>query len=216
MDTKGDGMDHKKRIGELEDALKQRDDRIAELTRERDAERELVAKMAEQVDDTSAMIDSWIEAFDMEMNDKGEYAWGDSLMTRYDELREKHYALVKDWNRFVPGYNAVVAPRMRNFGRPLAASESQQSDVMKRRKAGQSLRAIADETGLSLRTVRTITEKADGVDRATLARLQRIAPNRVAEAKERSRKRSRDALPRRITTTRKRGADLLKMAKGLR
>jgi hypothetical protein len=88
--------------------------------------------------------------------------------------------------------------------------------VLKRRKAGQPLRGIADDTGLSLRTVRTITEKAEGVDRATTARLQRIAPDRLAEAKERSRKRSREALPRRIAETRQQGADLLKTAEGLR
>ena len=51
--------------------------------------------------------------------------------------------------------------------------------MLRRRKAGQSLRDIADDTTLSQRTVRTIVDKADGVDRATLARLERIAPDKA-------------------------------------
>ena len=54
---------------------------------------------------------------------------------------------------------------------------------------------MAAETGLSLRTVRTIIEKADGADRSTLARLQRIVPDQLQEAYERGRRRTREALP---------------------
>ena len=39
------------------------------------------------------------------------------------------------WNRFVPDYNAIVAPR--NVGRPLAASEAQVATVLKLHKAGK-------------------------------------------------------------------------------
>lgn len=209
-------MDHEQRIGELEDALKQRDARIVELTAERDAERVILAAMREHVEDTGAMIDNWIEAFRMEQNDKGELSFHVSLVQRYDELREKHLALIRDWNKIVPRYNEAVAPTIRNFGRPLAASPAQQEEVLKRRKAGQSLRFIVEATGLTLRTVRTIIDKADGVDRATLARLKRIAPDKLAEAEERARKRLRDMLPRRITASLKQGARLLKAAKGLR
>lgn len=67
----------------------------------------------------------------------------------------------------------------------------------RRRKAGQSLRDIADETRLGFQTVRTVVDKAASVDRATLARIQRIAPDMLAEAGERSRKRTRDALRKR-------------------
>ena len=211
-------MDHEQRIGELEDEIKLRDARIMELTEERDAERALVAQMVEQLEDSDATIESWIEAFDMELNDKGEWCWGDTLMQKFDALLSDYHALLNDWNKFVPSYNAVVAPRRRNFGRPLAASASQQAEVVKRREAGQSLRGIVHDTGLSLRTVRTITEKADGVDRATLARLQRFAPDKLgklAEARERARKKSRDSLPKRLTALRKRSDALLKTAKGL-
>jgi len=87
--------------------------------------------------------------------------------------------------------------------------------VIKRRNAGQSLRLIAEDTALGLRTVRTIADKADGVDRATLARLERIAPDKFREARERSRQRMRDALPHQITLAHERGTDLVKQAKGL-
>jgi hypothetical protein len=84
--------------------------------------------------------------------------------------------------------------------------------VLKRHKAGQSLRSIAEDTNLGLRTVRTIIDKADGVDRATLARLQRIAPNKLAEARERMHRRARALIPRRVTELQKRGAKLRKKA----
>jgi len=88
-------------------------------------------------------------------NDKGESDWPewarvlDDLWNVYEDLRNR-------WNQFVGEYNAVVAPRRRNFGRPAASSLSQQADVRKRRQEGQSLRAIAEDMNLSiLRTVRT-------------------------------------------------------------
>jgi DNA-binding IclR family transcriptional regulator len=87
--------------------------------------------------------------------------------------------------------------------------------VLKRRKAGQSLRSIADDTGLSLQTVRTATGKADGTDRATTNRLQRIAVDKLADARVKARQRERDALPKRITQTRARGVELIKRSKGL-
>jgi hypothetical protein len=68
----------------------------------------------------------------------------------------------------------------------------------------------------TLRTVRTIVEKDAGVDRATLRRLERIAPDKFAEARQRARRKERAALPKRISETRKRGAELVKEAKGPR
>jgi hypothetical protein len=61
---------------------------------------------------------------------------------------------------------------------------------------------IAEETNLSLRTVRTIVDKVDGVDRATPARL-RIAPDKFEEARERSSERMRSTLARHINEIRK-------------
>ena len=208
-------MDYEQKIAELEDTIKLRDARIKELIEERDAERALVTEAREHVEGANSMIDQWVEAFDMEPDDTGTWHWQSKLMAAYDELRPRHLDLRSDWNKFVPKYNAVVAPRLRNFGRPLGASPAQRDNVLKRRKDGQPLRLIADETGLSLRTVRTIVEKANGTDRSAIARLQRIAPDKLAEAGERARKRTRDALPRNITKTRKGGEALSKKLRGI-
>ena len=50
----------------------------------------------------------------------------------------------------------ILNADMRDPGRPLAASEAQVAAVLKLHKASKSLRWIADETSLSLQTVRTI------------------------------------------------------------
>jgi hypothetical protein len=63
----------------------------------------------------------------------------------------------------------------------------------------------------SIRFARSLT-KPPGL----IARLERIAPNVLAEAEGRSRKRVRDVLPRRITEMHKSGVKLIKRAKGLR
>jgi hypothetical protein len=207
-------MDQEQRIAELEDDLKDKERRIMELTAERDAEREAVSKMREYTEDAHAMVDQWIAAFDMELADNGKWSWGTWVRER-DDLNDELLALHKKWNKFTVEYNGRIAKLKRNFGRPLAASDDQKANVLKRRRSGQSLRSIADETGLSFQTVRTIIDKADGVDRATLARLQRIAPDKLKEAKERINKRTRAALPGRITAMHKRAKDLLKTVKGL-
>src|SRR5258707_14445406 len=89
------------------------------------------------------------EAFDMVLGDDGSYRWP-TVQSQFNELADKHNALVAQWNRMVPKYNAVVAPR--GIGRPLAASEAQQREVRALHKVGKSLRVIAGMTGLGLRT----------------------------------------------------------------
>jgi hypothetical protein len=104
----------------------------------------------------------------------------------------------------------------RNVGRPLAASEAQRAAVLKLRKAGKSLRVIAEETSLGLRTVCTIVDQGNGTDRTTVKHLARIDPDRKLEASWRARKRVRDSLPKRIGETLERGRALVKEAKGLK
>src|SRR5262245_14092720 len=87
-------------------------------------------------------------------------AWIDQAL----KMRDDYHAIVRDWNQFVPQYNAVVVPRQRNVGRPLLASDAQVDEVLKLRKAGKSLRTIAEETSLGLRTVCTIVDKGAGTD----------------------------------------------------
>jgi len=156
-----------KRIAELESELKRRDDKIKELTTERDEAQELVDQMREHVEDANQLGENWIEGFDMHVNANGLYQVNDSyqkLFQTYEELLEDHDKLIREWNKFIPEYNAAVRPRER--GRPLATSEAQQADVTKRRKNGQTLRAISRATGLGLRTVCTIVDKPQGRDTA--------------------------------------------------
>jgi hypothetical protein len=212
------------RIATLEDELKQRDSRIKELTNERDEERELVSKMREHVEDCDAQIQRWIEAFDMEQNDRGVWEWRASFVEG-NEWFEKYDALLREWNRFVPEYNAMLALVderrqagtlvKRERGRPLAATPEQRQTVFSLREQGVSLRGIADEVGLNLQTVRTLIGKIDGTDR-TSKRLQRIASDRAAAARWRARKRTRDGLPKHINETLAKGRELVKEAKGLR
>jgi len=207
-------MDSDRRITELEDALKQREKQLAELRKDRDADGAVIADMISQVQDADAMIEQWIAAFDMVQDDNGNWSWGEGLVAAFEIVYARHQDLLRKWNAIVAEYNAVVAPKRRNFGRPLQASPKQQENVRERRKRGESLRTIAEDTALSLRTVRTILDKADGTDRATLARLKRIAPDKFAEARERMRQRARKSLPRQITALRRQSADLIKRAKG--
>ena len=59
------------RIRELEDALKEAERRVAEMRAERDQAFELVEQMKEHVSDVDALIDSWIEAFEMQLSEDG-------------------------------------------------------------------------------------------------------------------------------------------------
>jgi hypothetical protein len=123
------------------------------------------------------MIERWIEAFEMELGDDGVWRWkaefaeGDVWFRKYQELLRK-------WNKLVPEYNATINPQP--VGRPLAASEAQEVQVRRLRKSGASLRAIVDETGLGLQTVRTIVGRDALSDRTTMRRLERIDPDRAA------------------------------------
>ena len=56
------------RIRELEDALKETERHIAEMRAERDQAFELVEQMKEHVSDVDALIDSWIEAFEVQLS----------------------------------------------------------------------------------------------------------------------------------------------------
>lgn len=189
------------------------DRRIAELRDEIDEGRALQKRLEEQVEEFNQLIEQWCEGFDMVVADDGGWTcapWIDAKLKQSEDYR----ALVAKWNCFVSDYNTTVADRHRNVGRPLAASEAQCDQVRKLRKVGRSLRDIADETSLGLRTVCTIVAKGNGTDRTTVKYLQRIDPDRAAVLRERSQARAIKALPRAINATLKAGRELLKEAKG--
>ncbi len=206
----------KGRIEEFEADLQHRDDQIKELRKDNSRAFDLVAEMREQVEDGNALIDSWIEVFKMEQNDDG--VWMFQPMAAVDDfnaLYEDREKLVRQWNKFIGDYNRTVAPR--GLGRPLQASDAQVKEVRKLRKAKASLRVIAEQTGLGLRTVRTIIGKDAGTDRTSKRtnHLRKREVDRLKAAEYRVRKRARDSLPKRITEIQKRGEALVKAAKGL-
>jgi Helix-turn-helix domain of resolvase len=198
-------------ITELEDKLKEAERRIGEIKNERDEAQDLVNRMREQLEDYDALIDSWKEAFGMVLTDDGKYTW-DPFIDRHNGLVDKYNALLRDWNRNVELFNSTI--RKRPVGRPLDASDAQCDQVLALRKKGMSLRQIVEETNLGFQTVRTITERKRGVDRTTMRHLERIDPDRKAVIEWKSRKRTRDALPRRINATLEQGQALVKEAKG--
>ena len=204
------------RIEELEVDLRHRGEQIKELREDRSRAVDLVSQMREHVEDANSLIESWQEAFDMELKDDGMWHFeSDKVADAYSKLLDNHNKLVREFNKFVVDYNSTVAPR--GFGRPLQASDAQVREVSKLRKAGKSLRAIAAQTGLGLRTVRTIIDKDAGTGRIGKQTnlLRKRVFDKLRAAEYRSRKRIRDQLPRRITETRKRGEELIKAAKGL-
>src|SRR5438270_1685042 len=151
------------RLYQVEDELRAAERRIAEMKAERDDAWNLVQRKQEYVEDVNATIESWIEAFEMTLGDDGMWhSSGEHLIDKYHSLIEKHNALVREWNKLVREYNGMVAPKQ--IGRPLNASDAQCAEVLRLRKAGTSLQDIADDTSLSLRTVRTIIGRDERTD----------------------------------------------------
>jgi uncharacterized coiled-coil protein SlyX len=206
------------RIAELEAEIRLRDERIKELREEQTQHHQLMTEMRELVEDKAAIIDRWIDVFEMQIGDSGSWQFDRSqsdLWNAHEALHNEHTALVRKWNKFVGEYNGTVAPR--DIGRPVAASKAQCDKVLKLKKAGASLRAIAAETNLSMRTVRTIVSKSDGTDIATKRtnELRRKELNRQRAAAFRARKARRDQIPKDIAEIKKRAAVLVAAAKGL-
>jgi uncharacterized coiled-coil protein SlyX len=191
-------MANKERIGELEDELKAKDRRIEELRAEIDEQRATISKLCEHAEDYHNSIESWCETFDMVMTEDGTWSWK-PWWNEHNKLIDKWNALVRDWNAVVP----LINHEPRNVGRPLEASEAQCIEVLKLHKARRSLRGIEDDTGLSLRTVRTIIDKKNGTDRTTKkhrARYERIEVDRQKMLSQKRQRRTGDALPRRVNT----------------
>jgi predicted RNase H-like nuclease (RuvC/YqgF family) len=194
-----------RRISELEDEIKHRDRRISEQRGEIDELRDLVKRMEENVEDAGNIMESWREAFGIELVED-RWTWKPFRDEVY-QLVNKYTDLTRRWNKLVPLINR------QNVGRPLAASEAQCAQVLKLRKAGTSLRGIVEETNLGLGTVRTIVDKASNTDRTTKRHHRRLELESATSWKRQ--KRIGDALPKRAEGVFKTGRALLKEAKGL-
>jgi hypothetical protein len=190
-------------IERLKAEIELRDHRIKLLTEERDAERKLVAEMRdhvenanERIEDGQNLIQSWVEAFEMTLGDDGKWEWPEFVRTHNDAV-DRYNKLLRKWNQNVADFNAVHESKARPHGRPLLASPAQCDRVRKLRYEGRSYRDIVDDTGLSMRTIRTIIARGTGADRTIRrhAELQKITIDRAEQTRWRARRRTRDRIP---------------------
>jgi transposase len=191
--------------------------RIMELIEELGTERTRVSAMRahiekadQQLERSNETIRRWIENIGMTLADEGS-AWMNDLIRRYDHLLNAHNKLVKKWNRYVASFNARHA-----IGRPLQASEAQQAQVRKLRKAGNTLREIAHETNLSFQTVRTIIGHKQGCGpRTKKSGYRKIEPVNHRTISWQAREQTRDGLPAQIDAMLKDGEALVKDGRDL-
>jgi hypothetical protein len=203
------------RIADLERELRFRDDRInelkTELKTELDEQRELVNSMEEHVKECDEYLEYFITTFGLVMDDDGKWSNGEfitehnALVDRINDLRDRYNKLVGRFNRNIAKVNPV--------GRPIAASETQQAEIVKHHKRGKSSRWIAEEMSLSRRTVTTIIGKLDGSDRTSNRRRMQLG----LEPKRKDwRPAAMTRLPRQAGKLLEKGQELLKEAKGLK
>ena len=212
----GDMRRTKATIGELEDDVKRLTKRLDDIRCEHDETVALVSIQCETLALQEEALQNWRDQIDV-------FFWVEAIKdaeASRKEYADRYEALLAKWNAFVPVYNEVVAQKKRNFGRPPAASNAQAARVLDLHKADQSLRSIAEDINIGVRSVRTIIDKKDGVDRATQARLERIAPDRITTTKQRALQRKLAGIPQRLKRLLKDmdrlTADLDKRAKGMK
>src|SRR5215813_14261414 len=105
-----DPRELERRIGVLEDELKQRDARIRELRADLNKAEGLITEEREHVESANALIDSWIEAFAMVQDENGKWTyaqWFDDAA----QCRDLYLDLVKKWNRHVTTFNNTIVRR---------------------------------------------------------------------------------------------------------
>jgi hypothetical protein len=156
--------------------------------------------MREHIEDRGSVIEGWADAFELELQDDGNYSMG-PFWDRYNKHVDEFNDLVRQWNRYAD------STWQRNVGRPLAASDAQCAQVLKLHKKGMSLRGIVDETSLGFQTVRTIVSKQIGADRTTKRHRLALDPGskRILRAG--------NAMPGQVNRLLKAGRDLVKEPK---
>jgi FtsZ-binding cell division protein ZapB len=203
---------------QLEDELKQRDRRIAELREEIDELRERNQTLREDAEEWQEQFEQWQEAFEMVPNDDGVMVWNADVAGGA-EWQEKYVELLRDYNKLVSDYNLVVRicfddGRLRDRGRSIAATEEQRRIVYESHDEGRSLRECAEDADVGLQTVRTLIGKIDGSDRTSrrLSKYPKLKVDRFRLAASKARQRTRDALPKALHEHNKKTTALLKEA----
>jgi len=109
---------------------------IEKLRRDIDAQRDMIRRMEDEIEDGNRLIEQWCETFEMQMTDDGAWTW-QPWWDEHNELVDNYNDLVRRWNRHLPLINGRTQP----VGRPLLASEAQVAEVLKLHKRGRSLAA---------------------------------------------------------------------------
>jgi hypothetical protein len=200
--------EHTQKIVDLERELKFRDRRINELKNEIDGLRQEVREMEDGVTERDAYLEQFITTFGLELDNDGYYRNGDFIQG-HQRLADEYNDLVGRHNKLVRCFNANIV-RVQPVGRLIAASEAQQDRVLKLHKAGKSSRWIADEMGLSRRTVTTVIAKSEGTDRTTSRHRLRLG---LQPKRKDWRQAAIMSLPRHATELRKEAKKLLKEAR---
>jgi cell fate (sporulation/competence/biofilm development) regulator YmcA (YheA/YmcA/DUF963 family) len=202
------------RIAELEGALKDAKRRSDDLRKEINDQNALITDLRESVEDLRETVQSFKDAFDLARGTEPGTVSNGPLVDRFNEAVKDYNQLLDRFNSLVRFCRARVWPQP--MGRPLGASKDQRQRILAHRKAGKSLRWIAEEMNLGLQTVRTVIDKKDGVDRTTLDRWQRIAPDMRQRRDRLRREKDVGVLRKRIPRLLEESAELIKRAKGLR
>jgi hypothetical protein len=202
------------RVAELEDALKDAKRGNDDLRREINDQNSLITELREEIEDLRDTLARFKDTFDLVPDTEPGTVTNAPLIDRLNVAQARNYDLVEKYNKLLRITRARVLPRP--YGRPLAASEAQRQRIQAHRKAGRSLRWIAEEMNLGLQTVRTVIDKKDRVDRTTLDRWERIAPEMRQERDRRRREKDVKALRRSIPVHLEHSAELIKRAKGLK
>jgi hypothetical protein len=212
-------QERQKTIGELEDEVRRLQDEVRGLRKAleedqhtNDGLRDLTDRFRENADDYVNCLEAWKETFGMVMTESGGWTWAPFWDER-SKIIDAYNNLAQRWNKYLP----LINGQSRNVGRPLAASEAQVDTVRKLRKAGRSLRGIAEDTSLGLDTVRTIVGQMHLKDRTTNKHRQRIERIDLREemASWKRQRRSGGALPKRVQGVIEAANELVTEARGL-
>ena len=120
--------EHTQKVADLERELKFRDRRINELKNEIDGLRQEVREMEDWVKERDAYLEQFITTFGLELDNDGSYRNGDFIQG-HQRLADKYNDLVGRHNKLIRRFNANIAS-VRSVGRPLAASEAQQFQIL--------------------------------------------------------------------------------------
>lgn len=206
------------RVGELLDELKRRDERIGELRDEIDEMRDLIRRQREHIEEDTNYLEGFITTFGLTLDEDGKYINKD-FIKHHVEFADQVVEWIDKYNRLVGRFNKLLDENndlrgnKRPVGRPIAASKTQQAQVLAYHKEGRSIRWIAESMTLSRRTVSTIIDKADDVDRTTTKR--RVKLGLPTKPKPKRGKWSFSQLPKQATALVESARELDTEARGL-